>query len=261
MGKGGCNGSTPRAPSIPPRPGLRAPARAVPSRRRFRRAVPPAGRPLPAALAPEAADDNNKHRRRRRRPPQAGLLPVPAAPSPPRWPRRAAFPGPPPLSARLRAPPRRCAPPRSRQARPRGVGGTRRHRRRMSGAARAGPRGECRALTGTCGLPPPPRSAPPSRGEGGDSGTGRAALARGGGPGAGRRAVPVGRATKNWEAAERGSRRTGILRLEPVPGRRSDPGAVAVGRRWLPVLRGEQRRAGRGAACLPRAPLPGRGIL
>lgn len=82
----------------------------------------------------------------------------------------------------------------------------------------------------------------------------------GGGPGAGRGAVPVGRAIKNWEAAERGSRRTGISRLEPVLGRRGDPGAAAAGRRWLPARRGEQRRAGRGASCLPRAPLPGRGI-
>lgn len=113
---------------------------------------------------------------------------------------------------------------------------------------------------GTCGLPPVPRSAPPSLGEGGDSGTGRAALARGGGPGAGRRAVPVGRATKNGEAVGVGEVRDPAAGAGAGPGAGSDHGAAAVGERWLPAVGGQQRRAGRGAPCLPRAPLPGRGI-
>lgn len=111
---------------------------------------------------------------------------------------------------------------------------------------------------GTCGLPPAPRSAPPSRGEGGDSGTGRAALARGGGPGAGRRAVPVGRATKNGEAA--GVEEDRDPAAGAGPGAGSDPGAAAVGGRWLPALGGEQRRAGRGAPCLPRLRCQGEGF-
>lgn len=76
-------------------------------------------------------------------------------------------------------------------------------------------------------MPPQPRSAPPRRGEGGDSGAGRAAWAGGGGLGSG--LYPRGGRQRAGRRRGRGRGGPGSPRLEPVPGRRSEPSAAAGG--------------------------------
>lgn len=281
---GTVNGRRSRAPPAPRFNGLRGLpgwARGRDFRLSRARALPPP--PLPPRGSSSGPPSPGMRSRRKRlttitniggggcarTPRPRAARPGPALPALPCWP-RAAFPA--RQSAASPSLPGRgdrrggALPPRSRRARPRGAGGTRRcrrrhRRRRMRGAGRE-PSGECRR--GRRGLPPPPPRSPsrplPTGGGrvGGLGKKGRRSQlwARGCSRGAGDEELGGGGGEDRGPAAGSGP---GVAGWPPRSRRGREGGAAAP--RWQVA---GQRRAGRGARSLPPslpgAPLPGRGI-